>query len=342
MDKKELLRRLCEAPGVNGEDGAAKIVIEYLSVYTDRISVDGMGNVTGLISSEQPDVPTLLLEAHLDEIGFVVTGIDGQGFVHVSNCGGIDNRTLSAAEVVFLSEPPMYGVFCSTPPHLSKGEDSQPELTARGIDVGLTKEEAEQRLPIGTRAVFRPHFDCLLGDRVCAKALDNRAGVAAVLGALDAVKGKSLPFNLAISFCTQEEIGSNGAKTAAFALMPDAAIVVDVSFAASHDMKKSEYGVLGNGAMIGQAPTLNRLMTEQLFRLAEKQGIAVQHEVIGSRTGTDADAIGITGRGIPCALLSIPQRYMHTPVEVVSLGDVEAVSQLMAAFILSGEVPSYD
>lgn len=342
MDKKELLRRLCEAPGVNGEDGAAKVAIEYLSAYTERISVDGMGNVTGWIPSEQSDVPTVLLEAHLDEIGFVVTGVDAQGFVHVSNCGGVDNRTLSAAEVVFLSEPPLNGVFCSTPPHLSKGDDSQPELAARGIDVGLIKEEAEQRLPIGTRAVFRPHFDCLLGDRVCAKALDNRAGVAAILGAIDAVKGQNLPINLAVSFCTQEEIGSNGAKTAAFALMPDAAIVVDVSFAASHDMKKSEYGILGKGPMIGQAPTLNRSMTEQLFRLAEQQGIAVQHEVMGSRTGTDADAIGITGSGIPCALLSIPQRYMHTPIEVVSLSDVEAVSQLIAAFILNGEVHSCD
>lgn len=340
MELKTVLQALCVAPGVNGENGAAMIAKSFLSNYTDDVRIDNMGNVIGRIPCNNPNAPLLLLEAHIDEIGFVVTGIDEQGFVHLANSGGIDNRTLAAAEVVFLTEPPINGVFCSTPPHLTKADDPLPELSARGVDVGLTKEEAEQRIPLGMRAVFRPYFDNLLNDRVSSKALDNRAGVAAVLGALDAVKGKNLPFNLAISFSVQEELGMHGAKTATFSLMPDAAIAVDVSFAYTHGSNKDACGVLGDGPMVGQAPVLDKKITAQLFDLAKEHNIPVQHEVMGAKTGTDADVIGIVGHGVPCALISVPLKYMHTPIELVSLQDVQAVSDLIAAFIMQGEVPA--
>lgn len=341
MDLKTMLRDLCSAAGVNGENGAAHVAKKYLSAYTENIRTDVMGNVTGFVPAAVPGAPTLLLEAHIDEIGFVVTGIDSEGFVRVTNCGGIDNRTLAAAEVVILTEPIIYGVFCSTPPHLVKADEPLPELSARGIDVGLSKKEAEARIPVGTRVMFRPHFDELLGDRVSAKAIDDRAGIASILMALELVKGNALPCNIAVSFCTQEEIGSHGAKTAAFGLTLDAAIAVDVSFAHSHGLDKSKCGILGKGVMIGQSPILNKAMTTQLIVLAKRTDIPYQDEVMGSHTGTDADAISITRTGIPCALLSIPLKYMHTPVEVVSLGDVESTAKLIAAYILEGEVPTH-
>jgi endoglucanase len=128
----------------------------------------------------------------------------------------------------------------------------------------------------------------------------------------------------------------------AFSVRPDAAIIVDVSFAHTHDVDKSKYAALGKGVMLGYAPTLDRNLTDQLLELTKKEGIPVQQEVMGARTGTDADSVGIVGEGIPCTLLSIPQKYMHTPVEVVSLDDIRDVSQLMSAFILYGEVPSHD
>ena len=333
MELKSVLRSLCDAAGVNGEGAASAAAVGLLSAYTDDIRTDAMGNVLGFIPSKKANVPTVLLEAHIDEIGFIVTGIDEHGFVRVANVGGIDNRTLDAAEVVVLTQQPLGGVFCSTPPHLSKDDTPLTELTDRGIDVGLSKEEAVARIPVGTRVCFRPHFDELLGDRVCTKAADNRAGVASVLGALDLVKGKELPVNVAVSFCVQEELGGHGAKTSTFGIQPDAALVVDVSFAHTPDVDKQTVGALGKGVLIGQAPTLDTDITNRLFSLAQKQDIPYQHEVMGARTGTDADAISIVGSGVPCGLLSVPLRYMHTPVEVVSMGDIEATARLMAAFI---------
>lgn len=338
MDTKATLKTLCEATGVNGETTACDIAKRLLSAYTQNIRTDALGNVLGYVPSVDPNAPTVLLEAHIDEIGFVVTGVDAQGFVHVSNCGGIDNRALSAGEIVFATEPPLYGVFCSTPPHLTKADDPLPDLTDRGVDVGLSKAEADARLPLGTRAVYRPHFDELLNRRVSAKALDNRAGVAAVLGALEIVKGKDLPVNLAVLFSVQEEVGMRGAEPAAFGVMPDAAVVVDVSFAHTHDVSKEKYASLGKGPMVGQAPVLDKVLTARFLSLAQKENIPVQHEVMGGKTGTDADVIGVVGRGVPCVLLSVPLKYMHTPVEVVSLDDIDAVSRLMAAFVVNGEV----
>lgn len=334
MELKELLQELCMANGVNGVCDAAQVATRYLKNYTDDIRVDALGNVVGLLKAFDPKALTVLLEAHIDEIGFVVTHIDDGGFVHVSSCGGIDNRTLDAAQVVLLTEPPMTGVFCSTPPHLAKADEPLTEIPDRGVDVGLSGDEARKKIPLGTRAVFYPHFDSLLGDRVCAKALDDRAGVAAVLKAVDILKEKDLPVNVAVAFCVQEELGTRGSGPATFSVNPDAALVVDVSFASTPDADKSQCGSLGKGVMLGFSPTLDRQMTQRLLAIAKKENIPVQHEVMGATTGTDADRIGIIGEGVPCALLSIPLRYMHTPVEVVSIADVEAVAQLMAAYIL--------
>ena len=334
----ELLKTLCEAPGVNGVKDISALVAERLAAYVPQVHTDRVGNVWGVLPAAQKDAPTLLLEAHLDEIGFVVTGITDDGFLRVSACGGVDERTLSAAEVVVLCEPPLSGVFCSTPPHLSGGESKPLTTEQRGIDVGLSGDDAKQRVPIGTRVMFAPRFDCLLGDRVCAKALDDRAGVAAVLRALELLKDAERPCHVAAVFSVQEEVGMRGAAAAAFAVQPDAAVVTDVSFAYTPDADKTRCGVLGDGAMLGMSPVLDERLTACLRQLAEKQEIPFQYEAMGGSTGTDADKISIVRDGIPTALLSIPLRYMHTPVEVASLGDIESVARLMAALVLSGEV----
>ena len=335
---RELLKTLCAAAGVNGEPEASRVIADALADYVPQVQTDAMGNVWGVLPATTENAPTLLLEAHLDEIGFVVTGVSEDGFLRVSASGGVDERTLAAAEVVVLCSPPLNGVFCSTPPHLA-GADSKPLTTAqRGIDVGLSGEEARRRVPVGTRVMFAPRFDALLGDRICAKALDDRAGVAAVLRALELLQNTERPCHVAALFCVQEEVGCRGAAPAAFAIYPDAAIVTDVSFAYTPDADKTQCGVLGDGAMLGVSPILDERLIASLRRLAEKQNIPFQHEVMGGSTGTDADKISTVREGIPTALLSIPLRYMHTPVEVASLGDIEAVARLMAALALSGEV----
>lgn len=337
---EQLLRDLCAAAGVNGVSQAAQVLKEKVAPYVSEVHSDALGSVWGVLPAATEGAPTLLLEAHVDEIGFVVTGIDDGGFLKVAPCGGIDDRTLAAAQVTVLCDPPINGVFCSTPPHLAKADSTMPTAAQRGIDIGMTAEKARACVPIGTRVSFAPHFERLLGDRVSSKALDDRAGCAAVLRALELLQGKALPWNVVALFATQEEVGTRSAGAAAYGIQPQAAIAVDVSFAKTPDADPSECGVMGKGAMLGVSPILNDAMTRQLARQATERAIPFQWEVMGGTTGTDADKISIARAGVPTALLSIPLRYMHTPVEVVSLPDVEAVAQMMAAFAEEGTVSS--
>ena len=335
MNCQKTLETLCRAFGVNGYPQIAAVAKDLLGVYTNDIITDALGNVIAKIGND-PSKPTVMLEAHMDEIGFMVTGIDENGFLKVAHCGRVDERVLSAAEVVVLTDPLLAGVFCSVPPHLAKANDPSPALEDRGIDIGLTHDEAAARVPFGTKVAFHPHFDALPNGRVCSKSLDDRAGMTAILWALECVKGKDLPVNITVVFATQEELGCRGAKGAAFALQPAAALVTDVSFAYTPDARREECGELGKGVMLGYSPLLSTALTDHLCQLAKQNTIPLQREVMGGSTGTDADAICAAGIGIPTALLSIPERYMHTPVEVVSLADVQAVGELMAAFLESG------
>ncbi len=333
---KETLRRLCMAAGAGGLDEAAQTAAALLEGLVDDVRVDPLGNVLGFKRSAAAEAPTVLLEAHIDEIGVIVTGVDEAGFVRVAPCGGVDARTLAAAEVTLWADKPYSGVFCSTPPHLSDGKREMPAVTDMAIDVGLDAKKARKRLPPGTRGTFRPHFEELAGGRVCAKALDDRAGVAAVLEALREVQDTPLACHVAVVFAVQEELGCRGAEVAAFSAAPDCAIVTDVSFAHTPDAPAEKCGKLGGGPMLGWAPSLDYPLTRTLETLAHRDGMTLQHEVMGGDTGTDADAVSGAREGVPTALLSIPLRYMHTPSEVVQLNDVKAVGTLMAAFLKEG------
>lgn len=335
MELKEYLRRLCAAPGVNGQAQAAETAAELLRPLTDEVTVDPLGSVIARRYCADHTAPTLLLEAHIDQVGFVVTGVDEKGFVRVAPCGGVDRRALPAAEAVVYGDKPYRGVFCSVPPHLAT-ESTLPEIEAMGLDIGLTPAEAKKAVKPGDRAVFAPTFSEMGPHRVCAPALDNRAGCAAILYALEQLKDIALPCHLAVVFASKEEVGGHGALAAAFGTAPHAAVVTDVSFAVTPDADAAKCGRLGGGAMLGYAPLLDSALIARLEGLAEEFSISTQPEVMGRTTGTDADKISVTRAGVPTALLSIPLRYMHTPTEVVDLRDVEAVGALMAALAKGG------
>ena len=182
---------------------------------------------------------------------------------------------------------------------------------------------------------YAPHFTELNEHVVSAKALDDRAGIAAILHCLRQVEGKQ-NVNIAVAFCVQEELGCRGVTPAANRLKPTAAIVTDVSFALTPDADPRKCGKLGKGVMIGISPILNTPMTDRLFELAKAKEIPYQYEVMGGSTGTDADRVTVSLMGVPTALLSIPQRYMHTPVETVDVRDIATVGDLMAAYITEG------
>lgn len=332
---KNDLRILCAAEGVGGQTAIADAAIKLLEPLVDEVEVDVMGNVLGLRHADSANAPTLLLEAHLDEIGFLVTHIDDNGFVYTAAAGGIDKRAITAQPVTVFGDKPYYGVFCSTPPHLSGKDGELPEISKCGIDVGLSGEEAKKCIPLGSRVSYAPAFAELNENVISAKALDDRAGIAAILHCLRKIEGKPA-VNVAVAFCVQEELGCRGVTPAVRRLMPNSAIVTDVSFALTPDADPRKCGKLGKGVMIGISPILSTPMTDSLFTLAKDNNIPYQYEVMGGSTGTDADRVTTSLMGVPTALLSIPQRYMHTPIETIDLRDIAAVGDLMAAYITEG------
>ena len=335
---KECIKQLCNASGAGGHTAVSEVVKALVRDYADDVCTDALGNVIAMRKCGRDNAPVLLLEAHLDEIGFIVTHVDDDGFVHVSNCGGIDRRVLAATEVMLLTEPPLRGVFCSTPPHLAGDDSKLKPLDEMGIDIGYPAEEAKTLVEKGTRGVFCANFCELSEHLVCSKALDDRVGCAAVVRAMRLLKDEDLTCDVVALFAVQEEIGGAGATVASFAVSPTAAIATDVSFALTPDAAPHKCGKLGEGAMIGVSPTLDHTLTERIKSIAKRDNIAVQYEVMGGSTGTDADSIFVSKCGVPTALLSIPQRYMHTPVEVIDVRDAESVARLMSETAKEGVV----
>ncbi len=323
----KMLSELCEADGVSGLDGCLSVAEGYLGRYA-KTHRSG-GSLIGTLKGKSDK--TLLLDAHIDQVGFTVTSLSG-GFLKVAAIGGIDSRMLPGMRVTVHGKSPVGGVFCSTPPHLS-GDDRPMKLDDMYIDTGLA--DAAEYVSLGDRVTFRGGFSALCGTKVTARSLDDRAGVAALLRCAELLKDKELPLNVTILLSDMEEIGGSGALTESFSLCPDEAVAVDVSFGNAPDIPAYESGKLGKGAMIGISPILSKSITKGLKAVAIKASLPFQFEVMGSRTATNADKITSVRGGVPTGLVSIPLRNMHTPAEVVDLNDIEATAKLLAEYILS-------
>ena len=334
MDLKELCFNLTSPAGISGtEQDACRYAGSLLSQYMP-VSYDHMNNVKGRLEGSGKHI---LLDAHIDRIGLIVRGISEKGFILFDRCGGTDPRTLIGNEVTVFGEKALFGVVCSIPPHLSDGDDKLPKVTKMAIDVGLTKEEAEVLVFPGDRVVICSRQHSLLGDKIAASGLDDRAGVASLIRCCEILKENNSKANLTVMFSSREEIGGMGAKTGSFECGADEAIAVDVSFASSDCVKKDEGGELSKGPMIGFSPVLDHEMSKKLVSIAKDKEIPYQTEVMGRSTGTNADDISVSSGGIKTALVSIPLRSMHTPVEVISISDVENTARLLAEYIMSQE-----
>ncbi len=344
MDKKELteiLFKLTEKNGVSGDEFcAAQTAAEILKEYTPDITVDDFGNVIANVGNREEGKPHIMLDAHIDEIGLIVTYITDEGFLKVSNCGGIDRRLLLAQQVEVLCSNggKIFGVITSTPPHLESDDKKAPKLEDIFVDIGMTKNKAEELVSLGDRVVISNCPCELLGDRVTSKCLDDRAGVLTLIQTLDLLKDEldSLSCSFSVVFSSQEETGERGAKTAAYKVKPDMAIAVDVSFAKVFGESNDTCGEMGKGPMIGVSPSLSRTMSNRLCEIAKAEEIPYQIEVMGGTTGTNADAIGVTRGGVKTVTVSIPLKYMHTPVEVISISDIENSARLIADFLRNG------
>ena len=330
-----MLCALCHADGTSGNENetisvAAEMLGKYMPVHTDAA-----GNLIGDTGAEGSKI---LLDAHIDRIGFAVTAIDEKGFLKVARVGGIDPIVLSSAEVTVHGKREVYGVITSTPPHLAdKGEKKARKIDEISIDIGMSKADAEKLISVGDRITMNGNLKMLLGKRVCGAALDDRCGVASILRCLEILGDKLSTLPVRVMFSACEETGAAGAVAGGFNAVADEAIAVDVSFAKAPGTDSSITAELGKGTLIGYAPSLNFEMSRKLEEIAKRDDIKYQVEVMGSRTGTNADDIAMSRGGKKTALLSIPQRNMHTAVEIVDLDDIESTAQLVAAYILSRE-----
>lgn len=339
METKELLKLLCAAPGVSGDEAAARETVKTLFAPLGEVKTDALGNVlctyTGTGRGRK-----ILLDAHLDQIGLCVLEITPEGFLRTAPCGGADKRVLCGAEVTVHGKQDLYGVVTSTPPHLQKDGDEKTLPDTVFIDIGLAADEAKTLVAAGDRVSLRYSFTELFNELVSAPALDDRAGIAVLYRALEFLKIRGCGDTVTVVCSTREETTEGGAKSAAFNAQADLCIAVDVSFAKTPDAKAEDCGELSKGPMIGFAPSLTHNVSVGLRQIAAEQQIPYQIEVMGGSSGTNADVIAAEAGGVKTGLLSVPLRYMHTGIEVVSVKDVENTAQLLANYILYGGLSS--
>lgn len=342
MGTQTRLERLSALNGPSGsEDSVREFLIEELKSLCDEVYTDAMGNLIAVKHCGKSGAKKLLLDAHMDEIGFIVTGIEN-GFLRFAPLGGIDARILPAEKVRVLAEEAIPGVIDTMPPHALKAEDMEKPVPMDDlvIDTGMTQQEAEARIPLGTAVVFDIQPTRLQNGRIAGKCFDDRACVEIILRTLEAIRNDALELDIYCMFSTQEELGMRGASAGVYGIEPDAALVLDVTHAKTPDAQGIALMELGGGPAIGVGPNMSRKLTERLIQIAEEENIPYQLEVMSGSSGTNAWPIQIARGGVCTGVLSLPLRYMHTPNEVIDMADVDATVRLVTAFVRKlGEVP---
>lgn len=335
---ENILTQLCNSYTVSGSELSDIEIIKSFLPSNAGIESDFNGNIIATIGKKDSD-NVILLDAHNDRIGFIVTYIDDNGFLKVANCGGIDRRVILGSVVTVMGKQNLRGIVCCLPPHLSDGgENKAPSADSIYIDTGLSKEEVEKIVSLGDKVALTAKPRKLIESRFTASGLDNRAGVATIIRTAQMLENENLNCCIKLLFSSQEETGFLGSRTASFSIMPNYAIVVDVSFALQPGVSAEHCGKMSCGPMIGISPILDREMFATMKEVAKKESIDYQIEVMNGTTGTNADAITVARGGVKTALVSIPLKSMHTQAEVIDMNDIENSARLIAEFIKQGGV----
>lgn len=334
MDIRNALERLSAQGAPSGFEGnAAAVAVELLRPLMDEVYTDRLGSVVGVRRCGKENAQKLLLDAHLDEIGLIVTGVE-DGFLRFRTIGGVDPRMLPDRELTILTEPPLFGVVACLPPHVLKDEDADKAtpITELYIDIGMSQEEAVKAVPVGTPIVYRGSSFALGEEQVCGKAMDDRSCFVTLLRAAELLKDKKLDVDLYIMGSAQEEVRGSGAITGTYAISPDWCVAVDVTHGKTPDGPKDRSCELFKGPAIGIGPNMTRWMTERMIAKAEENRIPWQSEVMAGHTGTNGWHMQTIREGIATSVISLPLKYMHTPIEVLALEDIEHVAKLLCAF----------
>ena len=339
----KFLERLVNTPSPSGHEARSQRVwLDYVKPFADETFSDAYGNTVAVLN--KGGAPRLMLAAHADEISMVVNYVNKQGFIYLRKMGGVDPAITKAQRVVIHSKNgPVKGVVGNVAPHLTKSDPDRklPKMEDLFVDIGVqSRKEAQRLVRVGDPITLNDQFDLLRGDLAVARAFDNRIGTFAVAEALRQLSEdrKKLQAEVLAVSNIMEEVGLLGARQISYTLKPDVALVVDVTHATDYPtVNQQQHGDI----KVGKGPTLTHGrcnhpdVVARLEAVAKARKIKLQHEASSGDTGTDTDVIFWTRGGIPSALISLPDRYMHSPVEVVSLKDLALIPQLMAAFARS-------
>ncbi len=336
---RKFLEDLIEAVSPSGfEEEAVELWKAQVADAADKVEVDVHGNCIAALNAEGS--PRVMLAGHIDEIGFMVKYIDENGYIYFSSVGGVDPQVVPGQRVKIKTDDGyINGVIGRKPIHLLEDEEKKkaPKIEDLWIDTGCEDAEAaKQRISIGDAVVFDVGLTPLDSKLVTGRGFDDRVGAFVAARVLNELAGKKLAAALYSVATVQEEIGLRGAKTSAYGIAPDVGIAVDVTFASDFptmDKKKSGDVKVGGGPVIARGPNITPRIFKGLVEIAESAELSYQIQSISRATGTDANVIQTTRAGVATGLLSIPLRYMHTPVEVVSTEDLENTVLLLQKFI---------
>ena len=344
-DSPVFLTTLLDAVGPSGfEVAAARVWRAEAETFADSVRTDVSGNTLATVNVDGR--PRVMFAGHIDEIGLQITHIDEDGFLYIDRIGGWDPQVLVGQRVKILGPPEgVLGVVGKKAIHLQKSDERRKasEISKLWVDVGVESraEATALGLRVGDAMVIDATMVQLAGDRIASRAVDNRIGAYVVLEALRLLSEASPTASTVAVATVQEEIGSvggGGARSSAFGLEPDVALVVDVTFSTDvPDIEKKELGEhrLGGGPVLSRGSAAHPMVFERLAEVAETEGIPYTIQAAARSTSTDADAIYLTRSGVPTGLVSVPNRYMHSPNEMVSLSDLESTARLLAAFVSS-------
>jgi endoglucanase len=320
------------------EEAASGEVMKAFRTVADRVERDRMGSVYSWIDGTgKAPRPRALLAAHMDKIGFLVRAIEPGGYLRLTEVGGFDSRTLPGKEVSVHSRPPMTAVFGTRPPHLQKRGEAERTIPLEELylDTGRPEREVRRRVPIGTMVTLRQPPVQLLGDRIAAPGMDDRAGVVVMLRTLELLRSKRPAWDVVAVATVEEEFGvvCLGARTAAENLTPDLGIAIDVSHGDMPGAREGDTVPLGSGPALSIGGNIHPLILEDLKRSARALSMPFRVEPCPTGSGTDAMDIQIAGSGVPTAVVGIPCRYMHTGVETMEPRDVDRCAHLLAHYL---------
>ncbi len=341
MDKelKKFFRDLVEAPSPSGfEEPAQEVYRQFVKKHSDEVKTDVHGNVIAFRKGNGK--LKMMISGHADEVGFMVNFIDNDGFIYFRPIGGIDPSLLPGLKVdIYTKNGKIRGVIGKKAIHMMEKEEKEktPHIKDLWVDIGARdKEQAKSIVSIGDPMTFQLGMEELQNDLVLTKATDNKTGVFAAGALLKYLEKEKIAVNLFCVSSVQEEIGLRGAITSSFGIAPELGLAFDVTITTDHPTtEKKKYGdiSLNRGPVIAKGANINPVIFNMLIETAEKNKIDYQIEAAPRATGTDANAIQLSRSGVATALISFPNRYMHTPIEIISLKDVENAVKLTGEFI---------